>query len=293
MHHALRVDDDLDAVGWRVEQPVRLDHLQALVHHGRGVDGDLAPHHPVRVRAGLVRCDRRELFARQRAERPTGSGQDDAAHARRIEIAGIAGGQRLEHGIVLTVDRQQGRPVRAHRIHEHRTRHHQRFLVGEQHPFASAGSGERGSESGGADDGRHHAVGLRRHRDAVETGRTGQHLALDTGGAQAGVEFRGRNRIEHGGEPRPMFQALLEQPVDLAVRREPDDAEPVGMPRHHVERVAPDGTGGPQDTQAAHRRTLTASTTARSPVPRTAARQPVHRYDRVSRRDRAAPCHCP
>ena len=39
-----------------VEQPVRLDHLEALVHHRRRVDRDLAAHHPVRMRAGLARA---------------------------------------------------------------------------------------------------------------------------------------------------------------------------------------------------------------------------------------------
>ena len=47
----------------RVEQPVRLDHLQALVHHGGRVDRDLAPHDPVRMRAGLLGRHRVELLA--------------------------------------------------------------------------------------------------------------------------------------------------------------------------------------------------------------------------------------
>ena len=39
------------------EQPVRLDHLEALVHHRRRVDRDLAAHRPVRMRARLVGRD--------------------------------------------------------------------------------------------------------------------------------------------------------------------------------------------------------------------------------------------
>ena len=55
MHHALRVDHHLDAVGGHGEQPVSLDHFQALVQHGGRIDGNLAAHAPVRMGAGLRR----------------------------------------------------------------------------------------------------------------------------------------------------------------------------------------------------------------------------------------------
>ncbi len=44
-------------VGRRVKQPVRLDHLQPLVHHGGGIHRNFAPHHPVRMCACLLRRD--------------------------------------------------------------------------------------------------------------------------------------------------------------------------------------------------------------------------------------------
>src|SRR5205814_7177759 len=44
--HALRVHDDIDAAVGDVEEEVRLDHLEAFVHHGGGVDADLRPHLP-------------------------------------------------------------------------------------------------------------------------------------------------------------------------------------------------------------------------------------------------------
>ena len=46
--------------------------------------------------------------------------------------------QALEHRVVLAVDRQQRRAVLAHRAHEQRPGHHQRFLVGEEQPLAGA-----------------------------------------------------------------------------------------------------------------------------------------------------------
>src|SRR5439155_6262625 len=50
--HALRVHDDIDAAVGDVEEEVRLDHLEAFVHHGGGVDADLRPHLP----AGMGDC---------------------------------------------------------------------------------------------------------------------------------------------------------------------------------------------------------------------------------------------
>jgi hypothetical protein len=43
------------------EQVVRLDQLQALVHHGRAVDADLGAHRPIGVRHRLRRGDPRHL----------------------------------------------------------------------------------------------------------------------------------------------------------------------------------------------------------------------------------------
>jgi hypothetical protein len=113
MDHALRMHDDLDALERRAEEPVRLDHLEALVHHRGRVDRDLAAHHPVGMRARLLGRHAREALERRGAERPARGGEQDAAHARALELArapaGEAARQRLEDRRVLAVDRQQRR----------------------------------------------------------------------------------------------------------------------------------------------------------------------------------------
>ena len=70
---ALRMDDDVDRVVPDIVQPVRLDHLQALVGEGRGVDRDLGAHRPRRVAQGLLRRDRgeRRPASRRGTGRPT------------------------------------------------------------------------------------------------------------------------------------------------------------------------------------------------------------------------------
>jgi hypothetical protein len=86
----------------QAEQPVRLDHLQALVHQGGRVDRDLAAHRPVRMGAGLLRRDRGQR-SRRAAERAAGGGQHDPPHA----AARPRRRQALEDRVVLAVDRQQ------------------------------------------------------------------------------------------------------------------------------------------------------------------------------------------
>ena len=67
VHDRLRVHDDLDPVVVDPEQLVGLDDLEALVHQGRGVHGDLRPHRPRRMGQGVV--DGRP-WASSAAERP-------------------------------------------------------------------------------------------------------------------------------------------------------------------------------------------------------------------------------
>ena len=66
VHRRARMHDDLDPVVRQVEQEVRLDQLEALVRERRGVDGDLRPHVPRRVRERLPGRHVRQLVA----ERP-------------------------------------------------------------------------------------------------------------------------------------------------------------------------------------------------------------------------------
>ena len=81
MHHALRMNHDLDLLRRRAEQPVRFDDFERLVHHGRRIHRNLAPHDPVRMGAGLVRGHAMQLCQRRFAERTAGGRQQHPAHA--------------------------------------------------------------------------------------------------------------------------------------------------------------------------------------------------------------------
>ena len=85
-----------------VEQQVRLDQLQPLVHQRRRVDGDDRAHRPRRVVQGLRRCDVGELAAVAAAERTARRGQHEPR-----DLARAAPAQALGQGRVLGVDRHE------------------------------------------------------------------------------------------------------------------------------------------------------------------------------------------
>ena len=67
---ALGVDDDLDLLALRAEKPMRFDDFEALVHHRRRIDRDLAAHAPARMGTGLLGRDVGELAEWRAVERP-------------------------------------------------------------------------------------------------------------------------------------------------------------------------------------------------------------------------------
>ena len=76
MDHRLRMDDDLDLLRRQPEQQVRLDQLEALVHHGGRIDRDLGAHVPVGMGQRLLRRGLGHVGQRPVAERPAGRRQD-------------------------------------------------------------------------------------------------------------------------------------------------------------------------------------------------------------------------
>ena len=92
---------DLDLLGRKIEQPSRLDHLEAFVHHRGRVDRDLRPHVPIGMTERLLLRDCRQLIRRFRAERTSGSRQPYFFH-RIVPRSGEA----LEDGRMFGIDRK-------------------------------------------------------------------------------------------------------------------------------------------------------------------------------------------
>ena len=74
MHMGFVVENNMRFLQRIPEKDIGLDHLEALVHHRRAVDGDLRAHVPSRVGEGLFGFRRSKIFPFLVAERPAGSG---------------------------------------------------------------------------------------------------------------------------------------------------------------------------------------------------------------------------
>src|ERR1700751_2917020 len=73
------MDDDIDLIGADTKEPASFDDLEALVHHGGGIDGDAVAHAPVGVGEGLFDGNVGEIFDGHFAKRAAGSGENEAA----------------------------------------------------------------------------------------------------------------------------------------------------------------------------------------------------------------------
>ena len=205
------------------------------------------------MRAGLLGRDCGELIGGRGAEGPARGGEHDTAYAGAAQRPRSPGGKALEDGVVLAVDRQELRAAVAHGVQEQTPGHHQRLFVGEQHALARSRCGQAGLETGGTDDGGHHRVDLRERGDSLQGARTRQHLGREAGRTHAALEQIGAARIHQHGILGSEADALLEHPLDLAVRGKRSHAEAVRMPRYHVERARADRPSRPEDGELAWR----------------------------------------
>ena len=108
--HRLRMDQHFHLLGRGVKQPARFNIFQAFVHHRGRIDGDLAPHRPVGMTAGLIRGHRRQFSHGRLAERPTGAGQQDRRDAvpGKISVSQMLLNclrHTLKNSVMLAIDR--------------------------------------------------------------------------------------------------------------------------------------------------------------------------------------------
>ena len=130
------------------EQLVRLDHLQALVHEGGGVDGDLGAHRPRGMGQRLLDASPRptRLASRPRNGPPL-RGEHDA---RQLASGASLARRHWCERAVLGVDRHQlGTGRRTQRLH-HRAAGDEALLVGQRQPLAGVQGGERDRQPGEA-----------------------------------------------------------------------------------------------------------------------------------------------
>ena len=212
----------------KIEQPVRLDHLEAFVHQSRRIDGDLAAHPPRRMAQRIFRLDAGERRDRHLTERSARRRQDDASN-----LLAPPPVEALMDGVVLAVDRKDGDAARTRGRGHERACHHQHFLVGERDGFAGVDRGKDGLER----------VGPRRCADHDVDVRVGGD------GNQPLAARCGRQRRYRGAERRRLFA----QAIGIRPGGKPDDRELVRMRADHVERALPDRSRRAQNSEPFHR----------------------------------------
>ena len=80
MHNALRMNENIDVPVRDVEEDVRLEDLETLVHHGRRVHRDLGTHLPAWMGKSLSHGDPGQRRQGTAQEGPARASQDQAAY---------------------------------------------------------------------------------------------------------------------------------------------------------------------------------------------------------------------
>ena len=268
LHHgmdgALRLNHHADLVIGHVEQVMRFDDLQALVHKRGGIDGDLRAHVPRGMVQRLSRGDAIKIGALPAAEGAAGGRYPQAGDL----SLGFAQ-QALVNCAVLGIDGHEGagranrgsRTRRATlRIHLRRQRHdqiaahHQAFLVRQRKDLARTQRFVACAQAGSAYQrvdhhvrlGQTHQVHHGVHAEAPHALSAGllAHLGRD--------RLVGQALIAHGKVAHVMGTCLREHVVHARVHRQADDFQLVGMLPNHVDRLRSDGARGPENNDAFH-----------------------------------------
>ena len=241
------MDDDVDPLGRQTEEEVRLDDLEALVHHRGRIDRDLRPHLPRGMREGVLDRDGVERLETALPEWPARGRQHEATR-----LLGPAGAHRLVDRAVLGVDGDQLGPALLRFVEDQLAGHDERFLVGEREALAGAHGGVRRPQAERPDEPAHHRVGLRIAGGLHQTVGPRHDPAFPARGQEA-LEARDILGPVDGHELRREGGHLLGELLDRAASRERGDPEPVGEGRHDVECGSADRARRSEDGEGFHR----------------------------------------
>ena len=254
LHHGmddrLRVHHDADAVVVDPEELVGLNHLEALVHQRRRVDGDLGTHRPRRMGQGVGHRDGAQPLGRPAPEGPTRGGEEQPGHVGRP----LHRGEALVQRAVLGVHRDDLRPWgTAGLLHDGRPGD-ERFLVGEGEALASLERRHRHGQPCEADHRVQHDVGaagrldhaLLPNRDLGPGRHAVTHLVVEV-------------RVADHDEVGPELGRLGHQRGGGPTRRQGVHPEALGLSTDDVERLGTDRARGAHQADGAHQLTRGAS----------------------------------
>ena len=239
MNDRLGMYQHLDTRRFHTKKPTRLNHLEALVHHGSRVDGNLGTHGPIGMLQGTLRRYRSQLLGRHQSERTARSRQKDF-----IDLVGAFASQRLENGRMLAVDRNDGHAILTSQTRHQLSGYDERFLIGQGYLLTGTDGMNRRLQTGETNQGRQYHI---------------DHGALDnlTQGFGTGIHLDGQIRkgflqllilLGIGYDHRIGLEtaSLLNEEVHLIVSREHNRLEQVGVLVYHLQCLCSDGAGRPQ-----------------------------------------------
>ena len=231
MDDRLRVHDHVDPVIFDIEEFVRLDDLEPLVHERRRVDGDLGAHRPGRVGECLLDGHLGQLLAGPTAERATRCREHHPVDGAPTVVTT----QALVDRTMLAVDRQQFGAGRVPCLAHDRSGGDEGLLVGEAQssPRFEGGKGDR--EPGES----HHAVDYHLGSRGCLGQRRPSCQDLSSDG-NAVDQFGGERGIGDRHYRWSKALRLLDEEVEGPGRTDRYDFVPVRPGYHDVERLGTD-----------------------------------------------------
>src|SRR5215467_4067789 len=119
VYDTLRMNNHIYAFIGYIEEPVSLKHLQAFIHQGSRIYGDLWSHTPGGMSQGLFDSDCMQLFERSVAKGSTRGGQQQALH-----ICSAFTAQALPDSTMLAIHGHDGHTSALRSAHYEMARHY-------------------------------------------------------------------------------------------------------------------------------------------------------------------------
>ena len=179
VHYRLRVDEHLNLLSLNAEEPLRLDNLEALVHHRRRVYRNLRSHLPCRMAQSVGSLHITHLVERELAERTARSGEQYLLYL----VVAFAY-KTLEDGRVLAVYGQDVHVVLRSKSADEVAGYDKCLLVGEADCLACLDGVDSWRESGETHHSRKHHVDRLRLYNLVDSLRSSIHLDVGKVGKQ-------------------------------------------------------------------------------------------------------------
>ena len=193
MDDALALDDDLDLLRRQTEQPHSLDELEALVHQGGAVDGDLCAHVPVGMLEGVGLGLAPQLFGLHAEEGAAGGRQQDLGQA----LGALLILQALEDGRVLAVHGQQLHAVLFHSLRDQMSAGDKALLVGQRQVVAALDGAQACAKAGNAHNAVQHHVRVVQRCQFLQPLRAGEQLGRICPACQRSIQLCGGVRVGH------------------------------------------------------------------------------------------------